>query len=307
MTDRPYPQARRALEAAADDLPVSDPSTDIVAERAKAVAFNLRQPREEVARVEDRDADGVRVRTYWPESAAALVETQVAAPVIVHLHGGGFVFNDIDVHDALSRRLANRSGLPVVSVDYRRPPEHPFPAAPDDVDTVLAWLEREAETLGFDPERILLHGDSAGACLALVAALRHPGRFAAMALVYPFIDASLAGASWDDAPGLFNRAEGRWYWEQYAATSDDFADPDFSPSLAGDLAGLPPTLVVTAEFDPCRDEGEAFAARAAEAGVPVVASRALGLVHGFYRHFDDFDAAETTLRQVAAFLDQHGG
>lgn len=301
MTDRPYPQGRAALAAAAGDLPVSDPSTDIAAERAKAVAHNLRQPREDVARVEDVDVDGIRVRIYRP------VITESPTAVVVHLHGGGFVFNDIDVHDALSRRLANRAGLPVVSVDYRRPPEHPFPAASDDVDRVLAWLERESGALGVDPQRILLHGDSAGACLALVAALRHPGRFSGLALVYPFIDASLSGPSWDEAPGVFNRDEGRWYWEQYAAGPEDFNNPQFSPSLAEDLTGLPPTLVVTAEFDPCRDEGELLASRIAEAGIACVGSRVLGMLHGFYRHFEEFDAAETTLRQVAAFLDQHAG
>jgi acetyl esterase len=299
MTKQPYPQSRAALAAAAGELPVSDPRTDIAEERRKAVAFNLGQPREDVARVEDRDANGVPVRIYWPASA------QEGSAVIVHLHGGGFVFNDVDVHDALSRRLANRSELVVVSVDYRRPPEHRFPAAPDDVDTAIEWVRGRAGQLGVDPDRVLLHGDSAGACLALVAALRHPGRFAALALVYPFIDATLSGRSWDDAPGNFNRDEGAWYWQQYANGPGDFTNPDFSPALAKDLTGLPPTLVITAEFDPCRDEGELLASRIAEAGVPVVAARALGLVHGFYRHFDAYDAAETTLRQVATFLDQH--
>ncbi len=298
-----YPQARAALEAEAGQPPISDPSVDIAAERASAVAFSREQPREDVARVADLDAGGVPVRLYVPTSADLGADDRTG--VIVHLHGGGFVFNDIEVHDALSRRLANRSGLPVVAVDYRRPPENRFPAAPDDVDTVLEWLAHAAADLDVDASRILLHGDSAGACLALVAALRHPGRFAGLALVYPFIDASLTGDSWETAPGLFNRAEGAWYWDQYAADPSDYDDPDFSPSLAEDLTSLPPTLVVTAEFDPCRDEGEVLARRIAEAGVPLVASRALGLLHGFYRHFDDFDAAEPTLGQVATFLAQH--
>lgn len=297
MTDQPYPQARKVIAASADDLRIGDPALDIAAERAEAVVLSRSQPREEVARVEDLDAGGVPVRLYVPSEARA--------GVIVHLHGGGFVFNDIEVHDALARRLANRSGLSVVSVDYRRPPEHRFPAAPDDVDAVLDWLGDPGARHGLDAGRIMLHGDSAGACLALVAALRHPGRFAALALVYPFVDAAMTGASWDDTSGMFDRREGAWYWKQYAATPADYDNPDFTPALAEDLSGLPPTLVITAEFDPCRDEGELLAGRIAEAGVFVVASRVLGVVHGFYRHFADYDAAEPTLRQVAGFLAMH--
>lgn len=295
-----YPQARRAIEAERGQLPVSSPEVDIDAQREQARQFALRQRREDVVRVEDRDAGGVPVRIYWPESATA------GCGVIIHLHGGGFVFNDIEVHDPLCRRLANRSGLVVVSVDYRRPPEHRFPAAPDDVDAVVDWVRGRAGQLGADPGRILLHGDSAGACLALVAALRHPGAFAGLALVYPFIDASLSEPSWDDSTGLFDRSEGEWYWQQYAGSESDFADPDFSPALAADLSGLPPTVVVTAEFDPCRDEGETLARRIAEAGVPSTATRVLGMPHGFYRHFEAFDAAEPTLRQVAGFLALQG-
>ena len=134
-------------------------------------------------------------------------------------HGGGFVFNDIDVHDAAVRRLANRSGMAVLSVDYRRPPEHKFPAAPDDVDTVLRWLgESEWASLP-----LLVHGDSAGANLALVAALRHPGLFAGVALIYPFLDPTGSFDSYATAANGFGRAEAQWYWQQYAATPADRA------------------------------------------------------------------------------------
>ncbi len=242
----------------------------------------------------DLDAGGVPCRVYVPERATP--------GVIVHLHGGGFVFHDVDVHDGAARRLANRSGLSVVSVDYRRPPEHPFPAAPDDVDTVLGQLAGEFDGPWF------AHGDSAGANLALVAALRNPGRFAAVALIYPFLDPGAAFPSYAEAADLdlgFDPREASWYWQQYAANEADLVDPDLAPLLSDRLHTLPPTMVVTAEHDPLRDEGEHLAVLLAEKGVSIAASRQLGQVHGFWRHPDVFDAAEPAMRSVAGFLRQH--
>lgn len=249
-----------------------------------------------MAEVRDVDADGVPCRLYRPAGAAP--------GVVVHLHGGGFVFHDVDVHDPSARRLANRSGLAVLSVDYRRPPEHRFPAAPDDVSTVVAWLSREADALGLAGPAYV-HGDSAGGNLALVAALRHPGVFSAVALVYPFLDPTAGFDSYRTAAEGFDPREADWYWRQYAATEADLTDPDLAPLLSDRLGTLPPTLVVTAEHDPLRDEGEHLAALLAEAGVEVVGTRYLGQVHGFWRHPGVFPAAEPLMRQVAAFLRQH--
>lgn len=299
------------MAAYVDELPVSDPSYDIAAARAQAREVAARQPREAVREVREIDAGGVRCRFYRPGDDAAAV--------ILHLHGGGFVFNDIDVHDAAVRRLANRSGLAVLSVDYRRPPEHRFPAAPDDVDAVLAWLDEggletlvpHSSTTEGNPRSstsegggvpLLAHGDSAGANLALVAALRHPGRFAGVALIYPFLDPSCSFDSYRTAAEGFDVSEAQWYWQQYAASQADLTNPDLAPLLSDQLATLPPTLVVSAEHDPLRDEGEHLAAVLAEQGVQVVASRQLGMVHGFWRHPDAFDAAEPLTRQVAGFL-----
>ncbi|HET8559815.1 MAG TPA: alpha/beta hydrolase [Marmoricola sp.] len=298
-----HPQSQAALHASAGQPAVGSADFDLQAAREQQRALAAEQVREPVAEIHDVDADGVPCRLYRPASAGSSTD---GAGVVVHLHGGGFALNDVDVHDAAARRLANRSGAAVLSVDYRRPPEHPFPAAPDDVDTVVRWLTRVGSSYRLDTERVVVHGDSAGANLALVAALRNPGRFRALVLIYPFIDARMRHASYDTEVGGLDRAEASWYWEQYAARPADLDDPDFSPYDDSDrLGALPPTLVVTAEHDPLRDEGEELSARMARAGVEVVATRYLGMIHGFWRHVDAFDAAEPLTRQVAGFVDLH--
>ncbi len=292
-----YPEARRAVAEAARSKPVWAADFDIAAARAEARALALAEEREDVAEVFDIDAAGVGCRVYRPAGAAD------RPGVVVHLHGGGFVFHDVEVHDAAARRLANRSGLTVVSVDYRLAPEHPFPAAPDDVDRVLAHLAASSDAWTEGPT--FLHGDSAGGNLALVAALRNPGRVRAVVLVYPFLDPTMTFPSYDTAADGFRPREAAWYWQQYAATPDDLEHPDLAPLRAEGLSGLPPVLIVTAEQDPLRDEGEALALALAERDVDVVATRYLGQVHGFWRHVDVFRAAEPLTRQVAGFLRMH--
>jgi len=286
-----FPESRRALALIAAETPVWAEGYDIASAREQGRAVAAAEPREVVAEVADVDADGVPARLYTPEGAGE--------SAIVHVHGGGFVLNDVDVHDAAARRLANRSGMRVLSVDYRRPPEHKFPAAVHDVAAAGGWARR---TLG---GRLLAHGDSAGGNLALVDALRHPGRYAAVALIYPFLDPGAGFASYRTHADGFDPREAAWYWEQYA-TPEDHADPDLAPLLSDRLGTLPPTLVVTAEHDPLRDEGEELARRLADAGVEVVANRYLGQLHGFWRHPQVFPSAEPLTRQVAAFLGQYG-
>ena len=289
-----FPDARRAVAEADAAEPVWTEGFDIAAARAEALRLAAEEPREEVAEVREVDADGVPCRLYRP-----LAEPD-ADGVIVHLHGGGFVFNDLDVHEAVCRRFANRARIPVLSVDYRRPPEHRFPAAPDDVDTALAWLDRQDDLDG----PTYVHGDSAGGNLALVAALRHPGRFRAVVLIYPFLDPEAGFESYRAAADGFDVREAEWYWQQYAATPADLEHPDLAPLRSDRLATLPPTLVVTAEHDPLRDEGEHLAATLADLGVEVVATRYVGQVHGFWRH-RAFVASEALIRQVAGFLAIH--
>ncbi|WP_028642532.1 alpha/beta hydrolase [Nocardioides sp. URHA0020] len=293
-----FPESRRALELVAGETPVWTDGYDIEAARAQARAAAAAEPREDVAEVRDLDADGVPVRLYRPGGARA--------GVVVHLHGGGFVFNDVEVHDAAARRLANRAGMAVISVDYRRPPEHRFPAAPDDVSTVLRWIEDNRDVADLRIHGPLyVHGDSAGANLALVAALRHPGRFTAAVLIYPFLDPRAGFETYRTRADGFDPREAAWYWQQYAASPADHDDPDLAPLLSDRLATLPPTLVVTAEHDPLCGEGEHLAGLLADAGVAVTATRYLGQLHGFWRHPAVFPAAEALLRQTAGFLGQY--
>ena len=296
MADLLHPRARLAVESVAGETPVFAPGYDIAEARRLAREEALAEPRVPVAEVQDLDADGVPVRLYRPDGARA--------GVLLHLHGGGFVFHDIDVHDNGARRLANRCGLAVLSVEYRRPPEHPFPAAPDDVDTVVNWLA--GTPLGISGPTYV-HGDSAGGNLALVAALRHPGLFTAVVLTYPFLDPQAAGASYALPDVGFDPREAAWYWQQYAASADDLTDPDLAPLLSERLRTLPPTLVVTAEGDPLRDEGELLVRRLAELDVPVVGTRYLGQVHGFWRYVEVFPAADALTGQIAGFLAVHPG
>ncbi len=292
-----HPQSRAALESVDEDPQVFEDGFDIAASRAEARVLAAAGERESVDEVSDVLAGGVPCRLYRPNRADGL---------IVHLHGGGFVFHDVEVHDAAARRLANRAGMAVLSIDYRRPPEDRFPAAPDDVDTVLAWLGDAGSDLGdLGDLPTFIHGDSAGGNLALVAALRNPGRFAAVALLYPFLDPAAGFDSYRTAADGFDPREAAWYWQQYAASPEDLTNPDLAPLLSERLGTLPPTLVVTCEHDPLRDEGEELVRRLAEDGVAVVGTRYLGQLHGFWRHADVFDAARPLTGQVAAFFRQH--
>lgn len=297
-----FPEARAAVALGADAVPVHSDDFDIDAAREADRRVALAAPRERVAEVRDLDAAGVPVRLYRPAGARP--------GVVVHAHGGGFVLNDVEVHDAACRAFANRAGTAVLSVDYRRPPEHRFPAAPDDVCTVVDWLADAAPGLGLQGPAYA-HGDSAGANLAMVAALRRPGRFAALVLVYPFLDPGAGFASYADTgagPGGngFDDRTAHWYWQQYAAAPADLGHPDLAPLRSPLLDTLPPTLVISAEHDPLRDEAEHLARELAELGVPVVATRYLGQIHGFWRHLETYPAADAAMRQVGGFLAAHG-
>lgn len=299
-----HPQARAALDLWATGPRVTDAHYDLDEQRRLAREDAAAEPREPVEHVVDVDAAGVACRLYLPGSTTP--EGTTAGPgrtgAVVFLHGGGFVFGDLDTHDAQSRRIANRTGLAVLSVDYRRPPEHRFPAAPDDVDTAVAWLLGAAPGLGVDVSRLVAMGDSAGGNLALVAALRNPNVFAAAVLVYPFLDPTRGFDSYAREAGGLGDEEAAWYWRQYAATPADLVDPDLAPLLSEDLATLPPTLVVAAEHDPLVDEDVELARRLEAAGVRTTLTTYPGMVHGFWRHPEQFDAAEESLAEIATWV-----
>jgi len=229
-------------------------------------------------------------------------------PVLVFFHGGGWVVGNIDSHEAMCRHLANRAECAVLSVDYRMGPEHKFPAAVEDCFAATAWTADNGASLGVDPGRLAIGGDSAGGNLAAVVSLlaRDKGapRIAYQVLIYPATDAAMRHDSVARyAEGyVLTRATMRWFYEQYLRTPDDAADWRVSPLLAPDLSRLPPAYVLTAGYDPLCDEGDAYAARLAAAGVPVTHRRFPGQVHGFVTNGRVIRAAETALDEVAAAL-----
>ncbi len=304
------PQTKAVLEQmAALNLP---PYWTLSAEEARRQFEATRPPvpGEPVAKVEDRAIPGpggdIPVRVYTPEGNAPF-------PILVYFHGGGWVLGNIASHDNTARLLTNRAGCIVVSVDYRLAPEHKFPAAAEDCYAATKWVADHAAELGGDPERIAVGGDSAGGNLAAVVSLmardRGGPKLVFQLLIYPVTDYDL------DRPSYQENAEGYlltkdwmvWFWNHYLPSAEYAHHPHASPFRAEDLRGLPPALVLTAEFDPLRDEGEAYAERLREAGVPVTCTRYDGLIHGFFgmsavidRARDAVDQAATALREAFA-------
>jgi acetyl esterase len=238
-----------------------------------------------VASAADRTIPGpggpLGLRVYTPRGAGPF-------PLLVFFHGGGFVVCDLDTHDALCRNLCAGAGCVVASVDYRLAPEHRFPAAPDDCLAATRWAAEHAAELRADPARVAAGGDSAGGNLAAVVAQRARDeggpRLAAQLLLYPTTDAAATGM-----PSLAENAEGygltardmAWFKGHYLGDPAEAANPHASPLRAADLRGLPPALVQTAEYDPLRDEGEAYAARLRAGGRADRRSRRAGMIHGF--------------------------
>jgi acetyl esterase len=292
-------------QAAALDLPPLD-SQPLDVARASALTFAEAgaKPPEPVSRVEDlelaTDAGRVPARLYAPA-------TTERPPIVAYLHGGGWVFMGIETHDRICRRLANASGALVVSVEYRLAPEHPFPAPLDDCRAATRWLATRGADVGGDPTRLAVAGDSAGGNLGAAVALhaRDDGpALAAAALVYPVCDAACDAPSYEaNRDGyLLTAHDMHWFWRCYLGSSGDPADPLASPLRAPDLAGLPPTLVVTAEYDPLRDEGEAYADRLEAAGVPVERRRFDGMLHGFLGMDALVPEADQAMALVGGFL-----
>jgi len=240
------------------------------------------------------------LRLYRPSGERPL-------PVLLYFFGGGWVLGTIDTADGVARRLANASGAMVAVPGYRLAPEHPFPAAVDDCYAALRWVRGHCGEIGADPVRLAVGGDSAGGNLAAAVSLlaRDDGlALAGQLLVYPNTDQladddSMRAA---DDPFLFNRHSVAWYGGHYLRGARDAANPLASPLRAPSLAGLPPALVITAEYDPLRDQGEAYARRLADEGVPVVLSRYPGMAHGFFTMAGTVGASRSAIAQAAAHL-----
>jgi acetyl esterase len=247
--------------------------------------------------VVDVAADGVPCRLY---------ATRPDVPVLVYLHGGGWTMGSVETHDRLCRRIADRSGCAVLSVAYRLAPEHPFPAAIEDAETVLGWVRKQGTAMGIDATRLAIGGDSSGGQVATVVARRQRDAATPLdyqVLIYPAIDPLTASESQVELGeyGL-DRASMQLAWQTYVPDPALRFTADVAPLAVADLAGMPPTLVITAEYDVLRDEGADYADALLAAGVPVVHTRYMGVNHGFARKLAVIDAARAATDQVASVL-----
>jgi acetyl esterase len=300
------PQAQKMIDAtAALGLPPMDQMTPDQARESMRARTAALGPAESVARIEDHrvpvDGGDIAVRCYTPAGEAPF-------PALVFLHGGGWVIGDIDTHDGICRSLANGAGCVVASVDYRLAPEHKYPVAAEDSFAATRWVAREATRLGVDARRLAVGGDSAGGNLAAVVSLmareRGGPELVQQILVYPVTDHRYDTRSYsENADGyLLTRNAMRWFWDHYLRRREDGEQPHASPLREPNLAGLPPALIITAEYDPLRDEGETYGARLREAGVPVTLTRYPGMIHGFFRMINFVDKAKAARDETAAAL-----
>ena len=283
---------------ALSDMPVPD---------ARAMYRMMRPaaPDLEVGKVEDRALPGpdgaIPVRIYTPKGSGPF-------PILINFHGGGWVIGDLETADAISREFCQRVGCIVVSVDYRLAPEHRFPAAVDDSYAATRWVADNAAALKGDAKRIAVTGESAGGNLAAVvchmARDRNGPAIAYQLLAYPVTDADYGTASYrTNADGyLLTRAGMEWFWDTYCPNASDRKNPLATPLNAKSFAKLPPALIMTAEFDPLRDEGNAYAGKLRAAGVPVEYVAFDGLIHDFLAMSRQLSAVKPAMDTAVAGL-----
>jgi acetyl esterase len=306
-----HPQAAALLESMAQAG--SPPLRQQTVEEARRGAYafvELFGPPEDVARVEHWFIPGpsadLPLRVYWPDSAVG-----EAAPVLVYFHGSGFVISNIGIFDAPSRALANRTGCVVVAVNYQKAPEHKFPEPFDDAYAATCWVSEHAAELGVDPARLAVVGDSAGGTLAAAVCLKArdeagPGITSQVLVHAPTQFGVETESMIANARGLLLEAEDMtWFADHYLATESDATHPYAAPMSAESLAGLPPALVATAEYDPLRDDGDAYAHRLRREGVPVTYVCYSGMIHAFYGMSRRLDAAEDLFERMSAHVWSH--
>lgn len=303
-----HPDAAALLQALIDArVPALDTMTPEEARalrRAQLARWDL--PRDPNLTVEDSSLPGpageIPIRIYTPK-----IETP-PYPALIYYHGGGWVLGDLDTYDHVCAMLASAARCMVVSVAYRLAPEHPFPAGLEDTDASMQWLLAGAATLRIDGTRIAVGGDSAGANLLTVACHLARDRGARLPicqiLIYPVtmpLGSTESQTAFSD--GYFLTARSMiWFFNHYSSTPDALQNPLIFPQLIDDLRGMPPALIVTAEYDPLRDEGEAYAKRLKEAGVPVIRTRYPGMIHGFLSLLPPLGPREDLVQEVAAYL-----
>jgi acetyl esterase len=301
------PCFRPLLDAIAERAGAAPPAGDPVAAARAGIGAMFTHAAAPAVQVVERKIPGpageIPVRIYTPDNP-----TGEALPLVVLFHGGGFIAGSPDSHDGGTRELCAQAGAIVVSVDYRLAPEHKFPVAAEDCHAALLWATEHATELGGDATRLAITGDSAGGNLAAAVALMNRDRggppLALQALVYPVIDPACAtpSAVANGEGYLLTTASMKWMWSLYVNGADDYANPYAAPVAAASLAGLPPALVITAEFDPLRDEGEAYGRALEAAGVPVTITRYDGMIHGFASCFDITPRAGEATGEIARAL-----
>ncbi len=285
--------------------PTCEQTPEQARETIKSMAA-LGSPPEPIAKVEDSAIPGpagqIPVRVYTPEGEGPF-------PLLVYYHGGGWVIGDLDTHEGTCRSISNSAGCIVVSVDYRLAPECKFPAAVEDSYAALQWFAANATSMNGDPTRIAVGGDSAGGNIAAVVAIlardRNGPHLCHQLLIYPVTDVSrLDTDSYRQfAEGyMLTKADMAWFRDLYVRSPEDARSPLVSPVLADDLSRLPPALIITGEFDVLRDEGEAYASRLNEAGVPARHSRYSGMIHGFFSMEGVVGRARDAINEAAAAL-----
>jgi acetyl esterase len=304
-----HPQIQQVLKvmAEANLRPIEAMTPAEAREQMEATARARKAEPLPVARVEERMIPGpagpIRLRLYWPKES----DPGARVPTIVYYHGGGHVIGSLDTHDFVARNLCAGAAALVASVDYRMGPEHKFPAAVEDSFAALEWVHSNAAGLGADPDRIGVHGDSAGANLAAVVALmaRDAGRprLRLQSLVYPFSDYTMSTPSYDkfaSGYGILTREAMVWFQKHYLRSPEDAADWRASPIKAPNLSGATPAIVVTAECDVLHDDGARYAEALRRAGVAVEYREFAGMIHGFFGMVPIIDDAMNAQRVVAA-------